>query len=150
MIEIVVLPTNEHEAPEKRWNNFTARTTANVFAIVSNYRIQGELQLPNNPKDSLYTLTHQLGRFFPITRTSITGPGTKQFSVPVLLANKDLVNCFNVGESANVQSASVERQPQLKESDLEEKSLVKLVEDLNGLIEEADSATDLKVNSSGS
>jgi len=149
-IEIVVVFADRHEAPTKRRNNLVVRETTNVFAIVSKYYIQGELHLPTSPHDSLSTLNHHLGRFFPITRASMSGPGEKQLSVPFLLANKDFVNCFHVAECANVKSASLETatvSPRPEASDLREESLEQLVESLNGLLREADSQTDSKVDS---
>ena len=151
-IEFVVLLANRHEAPKKRWNNLTVRATTNVFTIVSKYRIQGELNLPTSSDDPLSILTHRLGRFFPITQASLSGPGVKQLSVPVLLANRDYVNCFHVGEPASVESTSVETatvSPQPEESDSREENLVELLESFRSLLGEgeADSGTDLKVSS---
>ena len=95
-IGIMVVPSDQHEAPVKRWNNFTAKAAVKVFTIVSEYCIQGELQLPTPSDDSLYTLTDKLGRFFAISRASISGPGAKQLNVPLLFANKEFVNCFHL------------------------------------------------------
>jgi len=150
MIEIVVVFAGRHEAPTKRWNNLAARATANVFAIVSKYCIQGELHVPTSSHDSLSILTHQLGKFFAITRASMSGPGIKPLSVPLLLANKDFVNCFHVGEPANVGTTPVEaatESPQPEAGGFPAGSLVQLAEGLHGLLGEADSGTDLQVNS---
>ena len=122
----------------------------NVFAIVGTYCIRGELHLPTSRADSLSILTQQLSKFFPITRASLSGPGVKPLSVPVLFANKDFVSCFHIGESANGEDASVETataSPQPEESDSREESLAKLVKSFHGLLGEADSGTDSKVDS---
>ena len=36
-IEIVVMSLDQHEAPTKRWNNFTAKSVFEAFAVVGNY-----------------------------------------------------------------------------------------------------------------
>jgi len=151
-IQLVILPADRHEAPKKRWNNLTVRATTNVFTIVSKYRIQGELNLPTSSDDPLSTLTHQLGRFFPITQASLSGPGVKELSVPVLLANRDFVNCFHVGKPANVASATgvtATASSRPEESDSREENLMEMLESFRSLLGEGEtvSGTDLKANS---
>ena len=98
-LEFVVLPTNEHEAPEKRWNNRAARAVFKTFVTVEHCYISGHLHLPSKPADLQYTLLHQLGRFFAITEAtlSFSGHGGAQLGVPLLFVNRDFVSCFHVG-----------------------------------------------------
>ncbi len=98
-VELVVLPGSKHEAPTKRYNTFVQKETFHVFLTVPGYAVQGELHLPTSRYDSLYTLTHAIGKFFPITQARVSGAGGKVLVAPVVLANRSLVSCFYVGES---------------------------------------------------
>ena len=100
-LDFVVIPTSEHEAPENRWNNRTARVVFKTFVTVGYCDISGYLHLPSKPADLQYTLLHQLGRFFACTEAtfSFSGSGGTQLSVPLLFVNRDLVSCFHVGTS---------------------------------------------------
>jgi hypothetical protein len=107
-IELVILPEIQHEAPVKRWNNFSVRTTANISAIVGGFYVEGELALPVSTLDILHALTQQLGTFFPITSASIIAPDKKRLNVPVLFANKRFLNCFYAASPNNVEQAAAE------------------------------------------
>ena len=50
-LEFIVAPSDTHEAPEKCWNNWTAKATFSAFAIVSKYLIQGTLHVPTTAID---------------------------------------------------------------------------------------------------
>ncbi|MBA4107860.1 MAG: hypothetical protein C0485_19175 [Pirellula sp.] len=97
-LEFAVIPTSEHEAPEKRWNNRTARAVFKAFVTVGQCAISGHLHLPSKPADSQYTLVHQLGRFFALTEAtfSFSGHGGTQLGAPLLFVNRDLVSCLHV------------------------------------------------------
>ncbi|HEX2474138.1 MAG TPA: hypothetical protein VHK01_05305 [Lacipirellulaceae bacterium] len=107
-IQLVILPEMQHEAPVKRWNNFSARTTANISAIVGGFYVEGELQLPVSTIDVVHAFTTQLGTFFPIIRASIIAPDKKRLSVPVLFANKRFLNCFNAEDAAKTDADAAE------------------------------------------
>jgi hypothetical protein len=107
-IQLVILPEVQHEAPVKRWNNFSARTAANFSAIVGGFYVEGELQLPPSTIDVVHAFTQQLGTFFPITRASIIAPDKKRLSVPVLFANKRFLNCFSAEDAAKAENAAAE------------------------------------------
>jgi hypothetical protein len=98
-LEFAVIPTSEHEAPEKRWNNRIARAVFETFVTVGHCDISGHLHLPSKPANFQYALLHQLGRFFALTEAtfSFSGQGGAQLSAPLLFVNKDLVSCLHVG-----------------------------------------------------
>jgi hypothetical protein len=112
-IELVTLPEVHHEAPVKRWNNFTARTAASISGVVSRYYIEGELQLPVSTIDVIRALTQQLGTFFPITRASIIAPDSRRISAPVVFANKRFLNCFHADTASNVENGASELESSL-------------------------------------
>jgi hypothetical protein len=107
-IQLVILPETKHEAPVNRWNNFSARTTANISAIVGGFYVEGELQLPLSTIDVVHAFTQQLGTFFPITRASIIAADKKCLAVPVLFANKRFLNCFSAEDAAKVENDTAE------------------------------------------
>jgi hypothetical protein len=107
-IELVILPEEQHEAPVKRWNNFTARSTAKISGIVSRYYVEGELQLPPSTLDVLRAVTQQLGTFFPITRASLIAPDSRRIAAPVVFANKRFLNCFHADTATNVENGATE------------------------------------------
>jgi hypothetical protein len=111
-LEFVIVPTSQHEAPEKRWNNRAAKAAFQAFSIVNGYRISGELHLPKKPDDVHFVLSHQLGQFFALTRASISldPRGETEFSAPLLLANKAFVSCLHVGPPIHVKELAVEQQ----------------------------------------
>jgi hypothetical protein len=111
-LEFVIVPTTQHEAPEKRWNNRAVKAAFQAFAIVNGYRVSGELHLPDKPDDIHFVFTHQLGQFFALTRASLSlGPrGESQLSAPLLLANKSFVSCLHVGQPAHRRRPEVVQQ----------------------------------------
>jgi len=96
-IEYLLIPTNQHEAPQKRWNNHTRKKVFSTFATVSDCSASGDLHLPADPADGWYTLSQQLPRFFAITDASFRGFSGEQLHVSLVIANKDYVTCFHVG-----------------------------------------------------
>jgi hypothetical protein len=107
-IQLVIMPDVQHEAPVKRWNNFSARATANFSAIVGGFYVEGETQLPPSTIDVVHAFTQQLGTFFPIVRASIIGPDKKRLTVPVLFANKRFITCFNVEDAPKAENDAAE------------------------------------------
>jgi hypothetical protein len=112
-IELVILPEDQHEAPIKRWNNFTSRSTANISALVGGYYVEGELQLPQSAKDAVHALIQQLGTFFPITRASIIGPDAQRIGAPVLFVNKGYLSCFHADSATTAESPAAELESSL-------------------------------------
>ncbi len=150
-LEFIVAPSGTHEAPEKCWNNWTAKATFSAFAIVSKYLIQGTLHVPTTAIDPQRALIHQDGKFFALTQVSLGygGRGVQQLSVPLLLANKDFVTCFEVSDHINLECPSVGRHttPETKVGALEEESLAALLENVDGLLAEPNRQTESQVNS---
>ncbi len=148
-IEIVVVSLDQHEAPTKRWNNFTAKAAFETFAVVGNYCIQGKLQLSTAPSDSMQALTQYVESFFAITQATLSCPGMKQIHVPLLIANKKYVSCFHVGEFTDAKNSELERQSstQPKETDVEENSMAQLLEELDGMRNEVDVSDPLSFDS---
>jgi hypothetical protein len=111
-LEFVIVPTSRHEAPEKRWNNLAAKTPFQAFAMLSGYRIWGELHLPKEPDDIHFVFTHQLSQFFALTRASVSldPRGESQLSAPLLLANKESVSCLHIGQFAQTTGRDTEQQ----------------------------------------
>jgi hypothetical protein len=101
-LEFVILPTDSHEAPEKRWNNHAVKTAFEAFALIRGYRIWGELHLPKESANLRFLLTHQPGQFFALTCASISldPRGESQLTAPLLLANKSFISCLHIGQSA--------------------------------------------------
>lgn len=118
-IEFVAVPSGPHEAPEKRWNNRTAKQIVQAFAIVSDYSISGELHLPAKPGDFQLAFTRQLGRFFALTGVTLNSSrqGTKQLSVSLVIVNKDFVSCFQVGQPAPAEGSGTGLQTLLYRDD---------------------------------
>jgi hypothetical protein len=108
-LEFVVIPTSEHEAPEKRWNNRAARAVFKTFVIVGHCDISGHLHLPSKPANFQFTLLQQLGRFFALTEASFSFSGM-QLSVPLLFVNRDFVSCLHVGSLELAPCQVAERQ----------------------------------------
>ncbi len=149
-LEFIVAPSDTHEAPEKCWNNWTAKATFSAFAIVSKYLIQGTLHVPTTALDPQRALIQQDGKFFALTQVSLGygGRGVQQLSVPLLLVNKDFVTCFEVSDAVNLECPVVERQttPETKVGAVDEESLAMLLENVDGLLAESSDQADSQVN----
>jgi hypothetical protein len=111
-LEFVIVPSERHEAPEKRWNNHAVKAAYQALAIVRGYRISGVLHLPRKPDVIHLVFTHQLSQFFAVTRASVSCDpgGGSQITAPLLLANKSFVSCFHVGEAVHSEYSAVEQQ----------------------------------------
>jgi hypothetical protein len=111
-LEFVIVPSERHEAPEKRWNNHAVKAAYQAFVIVCGYRISGELHLPRQPDVIHLVFTHQLSQFFAVTRASVSCDprGESQLTAPLLLANKSFVSCFHVGDPVHSEYPAVEQQ----------------------------------------
>ncbi len=150
-LEFIVAPSGTHEAPEKCWNNWTAKDAFKAFTIVSKYRIQGTLHVPTLALDPQRALMHQDGKFFALTQVSLGygGRGVQQLSVPLLLANKDFVTCFEVSDHANLECPDAGRHttPESKVGTVDEESLAVLLENVDGLLTEPSGQAESQVNS---
>jgi hypothetical protein len=148
-LAFIVAPSGTHEAPEKCWNNWTAKAIFDAFAIVSEYRIQGTLHLPKTALDPQRALMQQNGKFFALTQASIGygGRGVRQLSVPLLLANRDLVSCFEVGDRINLECPGAERHTtsETQVGDLEEESFTAILENVHALLAEPNAQNELPV-----
>jgi hypothetical protein len=96
-IEFVILPCNRHEAPIKRYMNFTVRETVGCLLTVRQYCIQGEVHVPAVHDDAAYTFINQLGSFFPVTNICLNATGIDRLTAPVMFVNKQYVSCFYLG-----------------------------------------------------
>ncbi len=97
-IELLLIPSSQHEAPMRRLYKYTQKRSYRAFVVVGEYCVEGAISLPSPPKDPVHTLAHQIDRFFPVTQASISTIGGEPFDSPILLANKEYVTCFHVGE----------------------------------------------------
>ena len=97
-IEFAGVPTQEHEAPQKRLLQYAKRDTCRSTVVVSHYVISGELHLPECAGDSaLHAFTQQLAGFFPITDATLVSSATgESVHFPVAFANKEFVTGFHL------------------------------------------------------
>ena len=150
-LEFIVAPSGTHEAPEKCWNNWTAKAAFHAFAVVSEYRVWGNLHLPTTTHDPRHSLMLQAGKFFALTQASLSygGRGVQQLSVPLLLANKDFVSCFEVGDPVDLERSGTGRQTTLEpQGDVQEGDrLVHLLENVPGLLGESQTHHELSMDS---
>jgi hypothetical protein len=140
-IEFVILVASQHEAPQKRFNNLSTTSSSDVFALVGKYRLKGRLHLPSMGGDSLDILNNKLGRFFPITEATVNDTGDSAWTV---LANRDCVSCFHVGECTTPRTAGPE-QPltTTKGTAPEDETLLALLENVRAVATKPDSAVGL-------
>jgi hypothetical protein len=103
-VEFVILPGTRHEAPIKRYHNFTVRQTAGCLFTIRQYCIQGEVHVPSVQDDVAHTFVNQLVSFFPVTNACLNAAGIDQLTAPVLFANKQLVSCFHLGALVSPES----------------------------------------------
>ncbi len=150
-LEFILVPSDKHEAPDKRWNNRKSKQGYTAFTILSQYSVFGTLHLDTEPTDSRYVLTHQLGSFFALTDACVHrgGRGVKQLHVPLLLANTDFVNCFEVGNHIKVKgSPDGQASSQSQVDTAEEKSLTGLLDKVHSLLDDSRAATEAEEKSS--
>jgi hypothetical protein len=100
-MEFVAVPSRQHEAPDQRLARYASRDVFTAFVVLGRYCVSGELHLPRLSGNALHTLTHQLGRFFPLTEAKIDGRDIQQLGFPLLIANKDFVSGFHIGNAAH-------------------------------------------------
>ena len=103
-VQLVAVPSGEHEAPEKRWNNRMTKAVYPAFTIAGDYRVRGNLHLPTRPKELQFILTEHVGLFFALTDAQFS-LGDEHVDVPLVLVNKDFVSCFDIGQPAPAVNA---------------------------------------------
>lgn len=113
-IELLLIPSSLHEAPLQRLYKYTQKRSYQAFVVVGGYCVDGAISLPSAPKDPAHTLSHQMDRFFPITQASISQAGGEPFDSPILLANKEYVTCFHIGEEIATDPPTEETPPSTK------------------------------------
>ncbi len=99
--EFVIVPTGDHESPDKRLNYYRSKECFRAFAIVGGYSVAGNLQLTKASTDVRYTLVSELAHFFPLTDARLTGRTVEDFGVPLLFINKHSLSCFDVANVAD-------------------------------------------------
>lgn len=141
-IEFILKATDVHEAPDKRWNNRKLKQRYGAFAIVGDHCAYGYLHLDSRPSDARYVLSHQLGNFFPLTDATVRfgGRGARQLNVPLLFANTEYLNCFDVGDHINVEKLATRKAA--PKSQIEDKNLAGLLKTVQALLNESRSATE--------
>lgn len=115
-LQYVVADSCEHETPERRWNNLTAKAAYRAFAIVGDDCLSGNLHFSTKPTDTLHTWLNRLSPFFVLTEAElcIEGRGINPMKLPLVFANKDHVSCFEVGAHVDGGEASAKLYPQLQ------------------------------------
>lgn len=107
-IEFIIVQTDDHESPDKRWDNFVAKPVHSGFAMAGSTCIWGDLQLANRSADVRLTLLHQLPHFFALTSASIAGPKVQQSDIPLLFVNRHWLRCLDLGDLAEKKLSAEE------------------------------------------
>ncbi len=138
-IEVVMVPSDKHEAPQKRWNNRAESAAYSAFTLVGEYCLWGNLHLSSKPGDSRQTLMHRLYQFFALTDVSLShGDGPAPLRVPLAFANRNLVTCFEAGESLELEipGAEAASSSRARPGTVENTQLVGMLENVRGLLGE--------------
>lgn len=96
-VRIIIPTATKHEAPEKRYNTFHAKTSREAFALVDGFELHAQIQLEGHDEPS-YILTQELKRFVPFVNTSIFYRG-EPFPLPgnrVVFVNKESIDLFEL------------------------------------------------------
>ena len=97
-IQFTGVPSEAHEAPQKRLLQYAKKDAYGATVVIAHYVIAGQLHLPQTAGDSaLHTLTSQLSGFFPVTGADLVCSATgERVSFPVVFVNKEYVSGFHV------------------------------------------------------
>ena len=98
-LSLLVIPSDQHEAPETRRYAVVEKKVFPTFLGVAGCTVQGKLHVTMRRAESFHTLTHGVGEFFPITQATVCGDWMKPLEAPVAIANKSLLGFFYVGEA---------------------------------------------------
>jgi hypothetical protein len=110
-LDLVVLTSDEHETPEKRWDNYAPKKRTRVTALAAGFEIEAYMHRASSTGDIQSTMESSTGCFLPLTAASISplDPGTHPFAAGVVLVNKYcitlLANCEKQGQQLTESQA---------------------------------------------
>jgi hypothetical protein len=89
-LDLVILTDNEHENPEKRWDNYAPRKRSRVSALAAGFELEAYLHQGNSVGNIQSALESIPGSFLPLTSVSIAplDTGINPFGAGVVLVNK--------------------------------------------------------------
>jgi hypothetical protein len=104
-LDLVILTDNEHETPEKRWDNYSPRKRSRVSALAAGFEIEAYLHRASSIGDIQSTLESSPGSFLPLTAASISPLDARvnPFGAGVVLVNKYCITLLANLESENEQ-----------------------------------------------
>lgn len=98
---MVLILDREHEARQKRFNNFVGKQADAVYLIVAGYEVRGRLHLKGST-DPVSYLAQQTQHFFPVTDATVSRVvcDAEVLETSVAIINKRAVSLFCLGEAS--------------------------------------------------
>ena len=99
-LALVINTTMRREAGQKRIDTFSQKQAYRAVLGGAGFDGEGWLHVAKH-SDSVTTLTHQLGSFFPVTDAHLWCGGAKPLHASVVFVNQSLLGFFYVGQAAD-------------------------------------------------
>lgn len=102
-VGLVVVTGEQHEAPQKRRNAFTAKTKYRAFLVALGYEIQGTIHL-NASGDPVCVLSSEMGRFVPVQNASVSRGGICDDGLhgQVVICNHAFISALQIEKEASL------------------------------------------------
>jgi hypothetical protein len=110
-LDLVILTADEHETPERRWDNYTPKKRSRVSALAAGFELEADLHRQNTAGDIQSALESIPGSFLPLTavRISPMDPKIESFGAGVVLVNKYCITLL--ANLEDVKEESTDDQP---------------------------------------
>ena len=122
MVDLVVIPGDNHEAPQKRRNCLIRKVAFDMYLVVAGHSIRGTLHLSIPTTDILRMIT-SLDDFFALTDVTFIHQSGNQTQARVALINKKSIGCISFQMAGEKKTAIVDpdqSQPEHEESPLDQ------------------------------
>jgi hypothetical protein len=136
-IAFIGMLQEKHEAPLKRFNNFQAKFTANVYLIIENYRIEGTVYLPSETRNVAQTLNSVSNRFVAVTHASVYSAQGKRVELPLALVNHRRATAVGVPWHTN-NKPHEQSQGQASNVEIGENAVLRACDDMKNFLDAQD------------
>lgn len=96
MIDLMVILSDAHEAPQKRRNCLVRKTGFDTFVVAAGHTVRGTLHLPLQTTDALRVITTLVDDFFALTDATVTSQSGHRIQAGVVLVHSGCLGGLSI------------------------------------------------------
>ncbi len=102
LVNLVILRSSEHEAPEKRWFNYVEKQPYHAWLVLPSCRVEGTLRLTRTSQPMM-AIFQQREEFLPVTGATVTCANENSEQASVVMVQRSSIGLLYVCDPSEVE-----------------------------------------------